>query len=178
MGQRGEEAGRWRRCNRERWLAVPFFQFIDRVMNFPVVRAAFVLAMYNCVEDRGDSCGVPVPQRQVPAVLDPSWKCLRFSSSSTCQTFLLCYRDALTVQTVQKTAEIPLVGEEVDMPVVVQRPVPGNGQCTQLWSSTVAVLWRWERRQDRRRQAALSLHAPSCCVRAPPLAACIWSLTS
>ena len=46
--------------NRVRWLAVPFFQFIDKVMDIPVVRAALVLAVYNCAEDRGDSCGVPV----------------------------------------------------------------------------------------------------------------------
>ena len=54
--------------DREGWLAVPFSQFIDRVMDIPVVRAALVLAVCNCAEDRGDSCGVPVLQRHVPAV--------------------------------------------------------------------------------------------------------------
>ena len=39
---------------------MPFFQFIDRVMDIPVVRAALVLAVYNCAEERGDSCVVPV----------------------------------------------------------------------------------------------------------------------
>ena len=45
---------------RDRWLTVPFSLFIDGEMDIPVVRAALVLAVYNCAEDRGDSCGVPV----------------------------------------------------------------------------------------------------------------------
>ena len=58
------------------------------------------------------------------------------------------------MQTVQKTAEIPQVPVQFlvgfDMPVRVQRLAPGSGQCRQL---SVAVLWRWERRQGRGRQA-------------------------
>ena len=58
-------------------------------------------------------------------------RCLRFSSSSACRTFLLCYCDALTVQTVQKTAEIPQVRVQFlvgfDMPVVEKRLAPGAG---------------------------------------------------
>ena len=69
-GSGARKGGRRRRCSSttwwpspsttERWLAVPSFQFIDRVMDIPVLRAALVLAAYNCAEDRGDSCGVPV----------------------------------------------------------------------------------------------------------------------
>ena len=46
--------------NRERWLAVPLSQFTDSVMDIPVVLDALVPAVYNCAEDRGDSCGVLV----------------------------------------------------------------------------------------------------------------------
>ena len=67
-------------------------------------------------------------------------------------------------QTVHKTAEIPQVRVQflvgVDMPVVVQRLAPGSGQCMQLWSSTVAVLWRWQRRRGRGRQAAFVCFQP------------------
>ena len=46
---------------------MPFSQFIDRVTYIPVVRAALVLAVHNCAQDREDSCGVPL-QRQVPVL--------------------------------------------------------------------------------------------------------------
>ena len=39
--------------DRERWFAVPFSQFIDRVMDIPVARAVQVLAVHYCAEDRG-----------------------------------------------------------------------------------------------------------------------------
>ena len=54
----------------EKGFAVPFFQFIDRVMDIPVVCAVLVLAGCNFAEDRGDSgCGRPCGhQRQVPVV--------------------------------------------------------------------------------------------------------------
>ena len=39
--------------------AVPFSQFLDRVMDIPVAVAALVSAVHNCAEDRGASCGVP-----------------------------------------------------------------------------------------------------------------------
>ena len=82
----------------------------------------------------------------------------------SCAQVVSCYRGALTLQTVQKTAEIPQVRVQFlvgfDMRVVVQQLTPGKGQCTQLWSSTVAVLWRWERRQCRGRQAALVCFQP------------------
>ena len=81
-GEAGGRGERRRRCSStwwpspattgERWLPVPFSQLIDRDMDIPVVRVALVLAVYNCAEDRGDSCGVPVLQPQVPAVQVPS----------------------------------------------------------------------------------------------------------
>ena len=72
-------------------------------MDIPVVRAGLVLAVYNCAEDRGDSCGVPVlssspgSELKVPLI-----------------QFILCMPDIPVVQkrrahSVQKTAEIPQV---------------------------------------------------------------------
>ena len=131
--------------NRERWLSVPFFQFIDRVMDLPVVRAALVLAVFNCAEDRGDSRGVPVPQRQVPAVLDPSWRCLRFSSSSACRTFLLCY-SKLCRRPQRSRRCVCSSWWGVTCPSLCNHWRRGSGQCC----SALAV----ERRRGRGRQAA------------------------
>ena len=70
----------------------------------------------------------------------------RSSSPSECETFLLC---SGTVQPVQKAGDSMVMVQflgAVDMPVVVERQVPGNSRCLQLWSSTVAACWQSGRR--------------------------------
>ena len=63
--------------------------------------------------------------------------------------FQLCYRDACPqCKLCRNTVPVQFLGA-VDMPVVVQRQAPGSSQCKQLWSRTVAVLWRLERRQGK-----------------------------
>ena len=74
------------------------------------------------------------------------------------------HSDASTVQIVQQTAEIPQVRVQFlvgfDMPVVAQRLALGSGQRMHLCSSTVAVLWWWERRWGRGLQAAAVCFQP------------------
>ena len=91
----------------------------------------------NCAEVRGyPGYGRPCAlQRQVPARV---W-----------DIPVVQRRRVLTVQPVLKTGDSTVLVQfwgAVDMPVVVRQALECS-QCNQLWSSTVAVLWRLGRRQ-------------------------------
>ena len=92
-------------------------------------------------------------QRQVSGVVSAANCGIRSCSADTGVDVLVvqvvawvsCWKRFPTVQTVQKTGEIPqvLFLDTVVTPVIVQRQVLGLRQYRKLWISAVAVLSRW-----------------------------------
>ena len=102
-------------------------------------RAEAEAAGGNCAADRGDSCGGrPFSfQRQVPAVYElelkvPQIQFILCLPDHSCRATVTCAHSASCAgsQNFHGTGAVP---GAVDMPVVVQRHVPGCSQRKQLW---------------------------------------------
>ena len=97
----------------------------------------------SCADDCENGCGRPCAlQRHVPAGLR-----VRSESASDSVRLQMVGPSSCDVETGTRSAnlhgQVQFSGV-VDMPVVVQRLAPGSGQSRQLWTSTVALFWRWD----------------------------------
>ena len=138
---------------------LPQVQFLDKVVDMPVASNARCL-MSSVQKTAASAVAVLTLEVDVPVVQVVAW--------------VSCWRRFPTVQTVQKTGEIPqvLFLDTVETPVVVQRQVLGLRQCRKLWNfrscSAVKVVdvpvyagrRRYGRRCDHAASSGLLLEVP------------------